>query len=192
MSNGPPESALAQSFNPMSIAFGLVSVAATAFIGATFLVGDARRYGVPGLVRYFQVRVVASAVALVIIGTGALAVIALQAPDLLGRMLLGPGTPFALVTMVLVPVVAFLVWRSKFVFYRTLTLAAIGSLVVAWGVAQAPYLLPGRLTIAQAASPQSTEVLLVIVTLGVVLVIVPAMGLLYYLDQRGALEAPES
>jgi cytochrome d ubiquinol oxidase subunit II len=82
-------------------------------------------------------------------------------------------------------------WRSRLVLYRLLAVVAVGSLVFAWGFAQSPYLLPGSLTIAQAASPQPTQILLVIVTLGVVLVIGPAMGLLYYLDQRGALESPE-
>jgi cytochrome d ubiquinol oxidase subunit II len=176
----------------MSIAFGVVSVAATAFTGACFLIGDARRYGAEPMVGYFRTRVIASAAVLVVVGTGALGAIALQAPNLLQRMLLGLGTPFALVTMVLVPVIAFLIWRSRFVLYRVLAVAAVGSLVFAWGFAQSPFLLPGHLTIEQAAPPRSTEILLVIVTLGVVLVIGPAMGLLYYLDQRGALEAPEA
>jgi len=134
---------------------------------------------------------VVAAAALVVTGTIALAVIWLEAPDLARGMLMGKGLPFAVVTMVLVPVVAFLMWRSRFTLYRLLAIGAVASLVFAWGFAQSPYLLPGALTIAQAASPQSTEVLLVIVTLGVVLVIGPAMGLLYYLDQRGALESPE-
>jgi len=189
--HGPSTSVLAASFNPMSISFGLVSVAATAFTGAVFLVGDARRYGATELVAYFRFRAVVAAAALVVAGTIALVVIWFEAPDLARGMLLGRGTPFAVVTMVLVPVVAFLMWRSRFTLYRLLAIGAVASLVFAWGFAQSPYLLPGALTIAQAASPQSTEVLLVIVTLGVVLVIGPAMGRLYYLDQRGALESPE-
>jgi cytochrome bd-type quinol oxidase subunit 2 len=47
------------------------------------------------------------------------------------------------------------------------------------------------LTIAQAAAPLGTQVLLAIVTLLVVLLILPSLGLLIYLDQRGALESPE-
>jgi len=187
----PAITALQASFNPMSMAFGAVSVVATAFTGASFLVGDARRYGAGELVSYFRRRVIASAAALVVVGSIALVTIEVQAPSLAQRMLLGPGTPFALVTMVLVPLVAFLMWRSRFTLFRLLTIAAVGSLVFAWGFAQSPYLLPGRLTIEQAASPQSTEILLVVVTLGVVFVIGPAMGFLYYLDQRGELESPE-
>jgi cytochrome bd ubiquinol oxidase subunit II len=58
--------------------------------------------------------------------------------------------------------------------------------------AQPPYLVPGQLTIAQAAAPASTHWLLLGVAIVMVMVIVPAMELLYYVDQRGALESPEA
>jgi cytochrome d ubiquinol oxidase subunit II len=189
--HGPATSVLSACFNPMSMAFGAVSVVATAFTGAVFLVGDARRYGATELVAYFRFRTVLSAAALVVAGTLALSVIWAESPTLLARMLLGPGAPFSVLTMVLVPLVAVLTWRSRFVLYRLLAVGAVGSLVFAWGFGQSPDLLPGKLTIAQAAAPGPTQMLLVIVTLGVVLVIGPAMGLLYFLDQRGALESPE-
>jgi len=184
-------SALEASFNPMTVAFGVVSVAATAFSGASFLVGDARRYEAPEMVAYFQRRVVAAGAALIATGTVALIVIASQIPSLLRSMLTGPGLPFALLTMVLTPVVMALVWRGIFQWYRISTVAAVGSLVFAWGFAQAPYLLPGQLTIAQAIAPPATQTVLLLVTAALVLLGVPAMGVLYYLDQRSTLESPE-
>ena len=185
-------SVLEASFNPMSIGFGLVSVAATAFTGATFLVGDARRYDADDLVEYFSRRAVAAAIVLIVVGTVALVTIGLQAPSLLRSMLTGAGLPFALVTMVLTPVVAFLLWRGIFRWYRVLTVAAIGSLVFAWGFAQSPFLLPGKLTIAQAIAPAGTQALLLWTAVALLLLVVPSMGLLYYLDQRSALEPPEA
>ena len=178
------------SFSPMSISFGLVSVAATAFSGASFLVGDARRYGAGELVDYFRHRAIAAALALIAVGTIALVVIGVQAPDLFRGMLTGKGLPFALVTMVLTPTVAFLLWRRMFRWYRLLTVGAVGSLVFAWAFAQSPYLVPGQLTIAQAVAPQPSQVLLLVVTAVLVVVIAPSLGLLYYLDQRGSLESP--
>jgi cytochrome d ubiquinol oxidase subunit II len=68
----------------------------------------------------------------------------------------------------------------------------VGSLVFAWGFAQSPYLVPGQLTIAQAAAPLGSEVLLSIVTLAVVVLVLPSLAVLVYLDQRGALESPEA
>ncbi len=175
-------------FSPMSISFGLVSVAATAFIGAVFLVGDARRYGNFEMVDYFRRRAVIATLALIAAGTIGLIAIASEAPRLLTSMLTGLGTPFALATIVLTPVVGYLLWRGRFVWYRVITVVAVGSLVLAWGFAQAPYMLPGSLTVFQAAAPIATHVLLLVVTAAVALLVVPSLGLLLYLDQRSALE----
>jgi cytochrome d ubiquinol oxidase subunit II len=179
-------------FNPTSIAFGLVSLAATAFIGATFLVGDARRFGQPDMVDYFRRRAMISTAVLIIIGTIALAVIGLENPHLLNGMLTGLGTPFAAAAVIVTPLVGLLVWRRIFRWYRLLSVVVVGSLVFAWGFAQSPYLLPGQLTITQSAAPLGSEVLLSIVTLAVVVLVLPSLALLVYLDQRGALEPPEA
>ena len=178
-------------FGLMPIAFGLVSLAATAFSGASFLVGDARRYRATALVGYFQRRTVVAATALIVVGTLALGAIAVENPDLLRSMLTGRAVTFTLAAMVLTPVAAYLVWRGVFRMYRVLTVGAVGSLVLAWALAQSPYLVPGKLTIEQAVAPASTQVLLVVVTVVLVVFIVPAIGLLVYLDQRGTLESPQ-
>ena len=178
-------------FNPTSISFGLVSLAATAFIGASFLVGDARRFGMPDMVDYFQRRAAVATAVLIVVGTMALAVIGLENSRLLRAMLIGLGTPFALATVIFTPVVGFLLWRGFLHWYRLLSVVVVGSLVFAWGFGQSPYLLPGQLTIAQAAAPLGTEVLLSIVTVLMVVLVVPSLALLVYLDQRGALESPE-
>lgn len=178
-------------FNPTSISFGLVSLAATAFIGASFLVGDARRFGMADMTDYFRPRAVIATVVLIITGTIALAVIGLENPRLLSSMLTGLGTPFALAVVIVTPVVGFLLWRGIFHWYRMLSVVVVGSLVFAWGFGQSPYLLPGQLTIAQSAAPPGTQVLLFIVTLLVVVLVLPSLALLVYLDQRSALESPE-
>ena len=170
--------------SPMAIGFGLVSVAATAFSGASFLVGDARRVGSAQMTGYFRRRAVIAAIVLIATGTAALGAIGLQNPALFRSMLTGAGLPFALVTMLATPLVAFMLWRGVFRFYRVLTVGAVGSMVFAWAFAQSPYLLPGALTIAQAAAPYATQVLLLVVTGGLVIVVGPALGLLIYLDQR--------
>lgn len=178
-------------FGPMPAAFGLVSLAATAFSGASFLVGDARRHA-PELVDYFQRRAIAAALALMGTGTIGLVVVAAERRELLTGMVTTLALPFVLATVVLTPLVAGLLWRRVFKLYRLLTVAAVGSMVIAWGVAQSPYLLPGRLTIEQAAAPTGTQVVLVVVALGVALIVGPAIGLLLYLDQRSLLESPEA
>jgi cytochrome d ubiquinol oxidase subunit II len=172
----------------MSISFGLVALAATAFTGAVFLVGDARRYKNTEMVDYFRRRAIVATVALIATGTFGLIAIRLEAPRLLNSMLSGLGTPFVLATIVLTPVVGVLLWTRRFTFYRVLTVAAVASLVLAWGLAQAPYMLPGELTVSQAAAPLGTHVLLLVVTAMLVLLVVPSLGLLLYFDQRSSLE----
>jgi cytochrome d ubiquinol oxidase subunit II len=189
--DGPSDSVWQACFSPMSVGFGLVSFTATAFSGASFLVGDARRYDAPELVSYFRRRAVAAAVALILVGSAALVTIGLEAPMLLRSMLAGPGLPFVLLTMVCTPLVAILLWRGVYRWYRALTVTAVGSMVFAWGFAQSPHLLPGKLTISQAIAPFATQALLLVVVCALLIIIVPAMALLYYLDQQSALESPE-
>lgn len=186
---GPTTSVLAACFSPMSISFGLVSLAATAFSGASFLVGDARRYDMPDMVDYFRRRAVTAAGALILMGSLALVIIGVEAPGLLRAMLFGLGTPFAVITIVLTPIVGWLLWRRIFRGYRVLTAAAVASLVLAWGLAQSPYMLHGSLTISQAAAPAPTMILLLIVSLCVVVVVLPSLALLVYLDQRNVLDS---
>jgi cytochrome bd ubiquinol oxidase subunit II len=177
--------------SPMSVSFGLVSLAATALSGAAFLIGDARREA-PELADYFRRRVIAAAAVLIVVGTLAMVVIGVERSQLLVAMFTPPALLITLGTMVLTLVVAALVWRRVFFLYRLLTVGAVACLVLAWGFAQSPYLLPGQLTIAQAAAPASTQVLLLVVAAGVLFVICPAIGLLVYLDQRSLLQSPEA
>jgi cytochrome bd ubiquinol oxidase subunit II len=57
-----------------------------------------------------------------------------------------------------------------------------------WGVAQYPYLLPQTLTIDEGAASSETLTSLLVVFGVALLVVVPALALLYTLDQRTVLE----
>src|ERR1700737_1550177 len=186
---GPTLSVGGACVSPLSISFGLVALAATAFSGASFLVGDARRYGIPEMVDYFRRRAVVATVVLISMGTLGLITIGFQAPRLLSSMIGGLGTPFVLETVVMTPAVGLLLWRGRFLWYRVLTVGAVGSLVRGWGLAPAPFMLPGALTVSQAAAPVATHVALLVVTGALVLLVVPALGVLVYFDQRSALES---
>src|SRR4051812_49194042 len=70
---------------------------------------------------------------------------------------------------------------------RVLAVAAVGSLVLAWGVAQWEYLLPESLTVSAAAAPSGTIVAVLVATGLAVLLVVPAFVLLYVLDQKDLL-----
>ena len=70
---------------------------------------------------------------------------------------------------------------------RLAAIAAAGTLVLGWGVAQWDYLLPETLTVSAAAAPSGTITAVLVAAGLAVLLIVPAFILLYVLDQRGML-----
>jgi len=179
--------------DPLAIAFGVVALTATAFSGAAFLVGDARRYHAPGkkgpdLVEYFRVRTVVAAVALLAVSLATLLVIAAESPAVFRGMVAGLGLPSAMTAVLAVLAVAVLMWRRVFRWYRVLTVVGVGSFVFAWGLGQVPYVLPGRLTIQQAAGAPAIEALLLVITGVALALVIPSLFLLYTLDQRSALE----
>ena len=57
-----------------------------------------------------------------------------------------------------------------------------------WGVAQWPYLLPEKLTISAAAAPSATLTGLLVVFGVAVVIVLPAIGLLFTLAQRNLIE----
>jgi cytochrome d ubiquinol oxidase subunit II len=180
--------------DPLAIAFGVVAVIATAFSGASFLVGDARRYQVPtqdgiDLVDYFRRRALIAAVALLVVSLVVLVLIAGESPGVFRGMVAGLGLPFAAAAVLAVVAVAVLMWRRLYQWYRVLTVIGVGSFVFAWGFGQVPYLLPGRLTIQQAAGAPEIEVFLLATTLVALVLVVPSLFLLYTLDQRSSLES---
>lgn len=58
----------------------------------------------------------------------------------------------------------------------------------AWGVAQRPYLVPTSLTVQDAAGASATLQWMLIVALVALVLIGPAVTVLYRLDTRGVLE----
>ena len=177
--------------NPTSVMFGLVALAATAFSGASFLTGDARRYGTGDLVGYFRWRAIVAGVATLVVGAGALAVMHVDTPAVFDGMVAGRGLPFAAVAVAATLAVIVLLWRRQFHWFRVLTVAGVGAFVFAWGFGQSPYLLPGRLTIAQGAGAPSTQVFVLVVSVVAIVLVTPSLALLYALDQRNDLTPEE-
>jgi cytochrome d ubiquinol oxidase subunit II len=71
---------------------------------------------------------------------------------------------------------------------RPVAIGAVVAVIWGWGVAQHPFLLPGSLTIDQAAGAGSA-LTAVIIVFGFALAIVgPALAFLYWLSQQQALE----
>ena len=70
---------------------------------------------------------------------------------------------------------------------RILAIGAVASIVIGWGVAQWPYMLPDEPEVSDAAAPSGTLTALLVATVLLVVIVVPGFILLYTLDQRSLL-----
>ena len=173
--------------NPLSLLIGALFVATSAYLAAVFLVSDARRAGAPDLERYFTTRALATAVA-----TGALAVAGLVALHADARFvydgLTSDALPLVIVSLVCGAAVLVLIGRGVRRGARPLAVGAVVAVVAGWGVAQHPYLLPQVLTIDAGAAPSATLKALLIVFGAAIVLVIPAIALLYTLAQRSLIE----
>jgi cytochrome d ubiquinol oxidase subunit II len=180
--------------NPLSLLIGALFVTTGAYLASMFLVSDARRAGAPDLERYFSARALLTAVA-----TGALALAGLFALHRDARYifdgLTGDGLPLVIVSLLCGVGVLVLLRRGAQRGARALAIGAVAAVIWGWGVAQWPYLLPEKLTVEDAAAPSATLAGLLIVFGVAVLIVLPAIGLLFTLVQRNLIEEtsrPES
>jgi cytochrome bd ubiquinol oxidase subunit II len=179
--------ALTSWLNPVSLVLGALFVATGAYLAAVFLVSDARRFSDPDLVGYFAVRARAAAVV-----AGALAVAGIFTLRSDARFvydgLTTEALPLVLVSLLCGAGALVLLWRGAPHGIRPLAVGAVVGVIWAWGVAQYPYLLPQTLTIDEGAGASETLTALLVVFGVALLVVVPALALLYTLDQRTVLE----
>jgi cytochrome bd ubiquinol oxidase subunit II len=170
---------------PACIAIGVLFVANCAYLAAVYLVSEAHAEGDAEMERYFRVRALAGGAAAG--GFAALGLLALHgdARDLFDD-LFGKALPLVLLSGVCgVATIVQLARRGAGA--RPLAVLAVASVVWGWGVAQRPYILPGVLTIDQAAAPSATLTALFVVFGAAALFVVPAVGLLFRLQQRRVL-----
>ena len=74
---------------------------------------------------------------------------------------------------------------------RALAVGAVVAVIWGWGVAQYPYLLPKTLTIADGAAPSATLTSVLIVFGVAVVLVLPALALLFTLAQRDLIQESE-
>jgi cytochrome d ubiquinol oxidase subunit II len=169
--------------NPTSILGGVLAVSTCAFLAATYMVWDARRLDDHDMAEYFRRRAV---VAAVVCGVLALAGIFILHADAtyVFHGLTSRAAPAVVVSGLSGLTSLILLVRGAARGARLAAMLAVASIVVAWGIAQWPYMLPTSLTVDQAAAPSSTLEAVLVVFVAAVLVIVPSIGLLFYLDQQ--------
>jgi cytochrome bd ubiquinol oxidase subunit II len=180
-------------FNGTSILGGVLAVCVCAYLAACYMVWDSSRFGEADMTEYFRRRAV---IAAVVTGVIAFAGIFVLRDD--SRYVFDGLTSRALPLVILSALCGagsiWLLIRQNHRLARILAIGAVGSVVVAWGVAQWPYMLPTSLKVSQAAAPDATLETVLIVFVIAAIVILPSLGLLYVLDQKGIVrvETPEA
>jgi cytochrome bd ubiquinol oxidase subunit II len=177
--------------NPTSVLGGVLAVCVVAYLAAVYLVWDAHRLGDEPMVEYFRRRAVGAAVASGVVAFAGIFVLAADA-DYVFDGLKSRALPLVIVSAVCGAGTLWLLHRRQRRGARLGAIAAVASVVVAWGVAQWDYMLPESLTVKAAAAPSGTIAAVLVATGLAVVLILPAFGLLYTLDQRDALAEPES
>jgi len=174
--------------NPTSILGGVLAVTVCAYLAAVYLVWDAQRFGGPDMVEYFRRRAIVAAVVAGVVAVAGIFVLQSDADYLFDR-LTGPALPLVIVSAIGGLGSLVLLLRHNHRGARILAIAAVVAVLLGWGVAQWPYLLPESLKVTAGAAPDATlwSILIVFVIAGIV--ILPSLGLLYYLDQRSLLES---
>jgi cytochrome d ubiquinol oxidase subunit II len=173
--------------NTLSFVTGTLFVATSAYLAAVFLVSDARRARAPDLERYFVRRALVAAIATGALAAGGLVALHADAPVVFDG-LKGDGLPLVILSGACGIAVLVLLYRGARRATRVLAAGAVAAVVWGWAVAQHPYLLPPTLTIDDAAAPSATLTGLLIVFGVAVVLVLPALGLLFTLVQRNLVE----
>jgi cytochrome bd ubiquinol oxidase subunit II len=176
--------------NPLSLLIGALFVASGAYISAVFLISDAHRFGEPEMERYFRVRAIAAGLAAGVLAVAGIFVLRADARYVYDG-LTSDGLPLVIVSALCGALVLALLVRGRRQGARPLAVGAVVAVVWGWGVAQFPYLLPQRLKISEAAASDATLTAVLVVFAVAVVVVLPALGLLYTLTQRSLLEGEE-
>jgi cytochrome d ubiquinol oxidase subunit II len=174
--------------NPTGIAIGALAVLTGAYLAAVYMAADSQRAGLPDLVRAFRARALGSGVAAGALAIGAIFVLRDDAPELYDGLTSGAGLACVVASALAGIVTLALVWTGRYAAARWSAAAAVAAVTIGWPFAQSPDLLPGELTLDQAAASDATlTAVLISVTIGAI-VLIPSLYLLYSLVLKGRLD----
>jgi cytochrome d ubiquinol oxidase subunit II len=174
--------------NPTSAVIGVIAVLTGAHLAAVYLAGDSVRAEQPELARAFRARALASGVASGAVALLGLLVVRSDARSLFDGLTSGGGLVMVLVSAAAGVTTLALVWGERYGLARFVAAVAVAAIVVGWALAQDPYVLPGRLTLDQAAASDAT-LTAVLIGIGIgSLILAPSLWWLYRLVLQGRLD----
>jgi cytochrome bd ubiquinol oxidase subunit II len=174
--------------NLTSIYVGILAVGVGAYMSAVFLAADAERSDLPDLIEAFRKRAIGSAVVVGALAVGGLIVVHEDSPHLWDGLTSGAGLVAVIGSVIAGSVTAYLLWRRNFIVARYTSAVTVGAVVVGLALAMRPDLLPGVLTLDDAAASNDTLVPLLGAVVLAAIVLVPSLTYLYGLTLRGTLD----
>jgi cytochrome d ubiquinol oxidase subunit II len=173
--------------NPTSVLGGVMAIVMCAFLSAVYMTWDAKRLEAPDMIEYYRRRAVIAAVVAGVVAFAGIFVLRSDAPYIF-HGLTSRAAPLVVLSAICGLGALWALFREAHRFARPLAMGAVAAVIVGWGVAQWPYLLPTTMKVQDAAAPDPT-LATVLVVFGVAAVtIVPSLALLYVLDQKNVLE----
>jgi cytochrome bd ubiquinol oxidase subunit II len=168
---------------PLPLLTGALFVATGAYLAAIFLVVDSHRAGDDEMEGYFARRALAASVAAGFLAVAGLFVLHADARYAYERLVV-EGLPLVIASALCGLAVLAQLIRGGRRGLRPFAIGAVVAVIWGWGVAQFPYLLPTSLKISESAAPDPTLDSVLIVFGVAAVVVLPALGLLYWLSQK--------
>jgi cytochrome d ubiquinol oxidase subunit II len=172
--------------NPTSVLGGVLAIAVCAFLASVYLIADAERLEQPEMSEYFRGRALAAAVVTGVIAFAGIFVLHADAPYIF-HGLTSRALPVVIVSALCGLASLWMLLRGARRIARPFAMLAVAAVVIGWGVAQWPYVLPQSLKVSQAAAPDATLWAILFVFVLAAVLILPSLAWLYYLDQQSAL-----
>jgi cytochrome d ubiquinol oxidase subunit II len=173
---------------PFALACGLFAVALCSVLAATYLTVDAQHAGDLDITTAFRRRALIAGAVTAALGALA-AVLAISEAPTLWRGLVGRALPLSIAAVVIGLATAAALLRNLDLLARVLVAAETVCILLAWGVAQWPYLIVPDVTIDNAASSASVLGPMLIVAVLGLLVLIPSLWYLFSVVKRGPASA---
>jgi cytochrome d ubiquinol oxidase subunit II len=170
-----------------SILAGLMAVASGAYISAVFLAADATRIDLPDLAEAFRRRALGAALVAGAFAIGGLVVVNSDAPDLYDGLTSGLGLASVVVSALIGLATIGLIWTRRYEIARYTSALAVGAVLAGLAFAIRPDILPGQLSVDDAAAGNATLIATLIALILALAVIVPSLAYLFRLTLTGRL-----
>ena len=193
---GPANGLWSPWLNPTSILGGVLAVSTCTYLAGVLLTADAAKLGDRDLAARLRPKVVIGGVITGLVALAGIPVVLIDAKSLADG-LLGGRAPFALASGIAGALAMWQLWRGVYRSARLSAAVAVSSVLIAWGVAEYPWVLTDAVTIDEAAGANATLVgLLIAGGIAAVLVVPPLAYLLRLADSNrvgtlGAIDQPD-